>query len=179
MAATAHALYEVYGTSVRAIYDAGSRTIHQLAAADASVWFTVDGDLGRWREGKVAVAAGGTLAPDAKLFGSGSGDAWVLSGGQLTRWTAEGGAPAGDEATWTSTVQPVHAAVCSKCHSPPGSGLDSSRVDLSTYAAWSSKKDSIYRRVVTQAGTPAQMPPPSAGSPITDAQRAAIEAWSK
>ena len=57
--------------------------------------------------------------------------------------------------------------------------MDSSRIDLSTYAAWSARKPSVYRRVVTNAATPAQMPPPSSGLALTDAQRAAVEAWSK
>lgn len=179
MAATAHALYRVNGSSVAKVYDAGARTIHGLVGAGSNVWFIVDGDLGRWHEGQVALATGGTLAPDARLAGSASGDVWVVSNGQLLRLGGGAAAMSPDEATWTSTVEPVHAAVCSKCHSPSGSGLDSSRIDLSTYAAWSARKPSVYRRVVTNAATPAQMPPPSSGLALTDAQRAAVEAWSK
>ena len=179
MAATAHALYRVNGGSVAKVYDAGVRTIHGLVGAGSNVWFIVDGDLGRWHEGQVALATGGALAPDARLAGSASGDVWVVSNGQLLRLASGAGAMSPDEATWTSTVEPVHAAVCSKCHSPSGSGLDSSRIDLSTYSAWSARKPSIYRRVVTNAATPAQMPPPSSGLALTDAQRTAVEAWSK
>jgi mono/diheme cytochrome c family protein len=179
MAATAHALYRVNASSVAKVYDAGARTIHGLVGAGSNVWFVVGGDLGRWHEGQVALATGGTLAPDARLVGSASGDVWVVSNGQLVRSSGGAGATSPDEAMWTSAVEPIHAAVCSKCHSPAGSGLDSSRIDLSTYSAWSARKASIYRRVVTNAATPAQMPPESSGFPLTDAQRAAIEAWSK
>ena len=86
---------------------------------------------------------------------------------------------AGDETTWNATVQPVFAAVCSNCHSPPGSGKDSSHIDLSTYGAWSTRRPTINGRVVAQAGTPTSMPPPGSGYVLTDAQRAAIAAWSK
>ena len=177
MAASAHILYQVSATWATPIFDAGAGTIHQLVGAGANVWFTVDGSLGRWRAGKVAVATGGTLAADAKLVGSASGDTWAISGGQLLRWN-EGGAT-GDQAVWNRDVQPVHAAICSKCHGPAGSGQDSSRIDLSTYDGWVARKDRVYLRVVTQAGTPSQMPPASAGSSLSDAQRAAIAAWSK
>jgi mono/diheme cytochrome c family protein len=180
MAATTHALFQVSGGSARQVFDAGARTIHQIAGAGSSVWLTVDGDLGVWHGGHVALAAGGKLTPDARLVGSPSGDVWVLADGQLLRWSAQGSAGAGgDEATWNATVLPVYAAVCSNCHSPRGSGKDSSNVDLSTYGAWTARRGTVYGRVVTQAGTPTSMPPPTSNFAITDAQRSAIEAWSK
>ncbi len=178
LAATSHALYRVVGASAEQVYDAGGRTIHQLTGAGPNVWLAVDGDLAVWEGGQVAVAAGGTLAPDARLVGSASGDVWVVTGGQLLRWSAQAAA-GGDEATWSATVQPVYAAVCSNCHSPRGSGKDSSNIDLSTYGAWKARRPVILARVVTQAATPTSMPPPNSGYVITDAQRAAIEAWSK
>lgn len=181
LAATAHVLYllNTQGASdwVTPLYDAGARTIHQLVGGGGTAWFSVDGDLGRVRDGHVALATGTALAPDAKLVSSASGDAWTISSGALVRWTE--GAAQGDEGVWQRTVQPVHAAVCSKCHGPSGSGQDSSRIDLSTYDAWVARKPRIRERVVTQAGTPAQMPPTSSAPQLTDEQRAAIEAWSK
>jgi mono/diheme cytochrome c family protein len=178
MAATTHGLYRVNGGAAEKVYDAGGRTIHALTSAGTNVWLTVDGDLGLWQGGHVAVATGGTLAADARLVGSASGDVWVVSAGALLRWGAGGGA-GGDEATWNTSVQPVYASVCSNCHGPPGSGKTSSNIDLSTYAAWSARRSSVYLRVVTQAGSATQMPPSSSGLTLTDAQRSAIQAWSK
>lgn len=178
MAATSHALYRVADGSASLVHDAGSRTIHQLASAGANVWLSLDGDLLLWQGGRVAVAAGGTLAPDARLVGSASGDVWVISAGELLRWGAQAAA-GGDEGTWNTTVQPVYASVCSNCHSPPGSGKSSSNIDLSTYAAWDARRSSVYLRVVTQAGSASQMPPPSSGFPVTDTQRSAIQSWAK
>ena len=178
LAATTHALYRVSAGSAEKVYDAGGRTIHQLAGAGPNVWLAVDGDLGVWQGGHVAVASGGTLAKDARLVGSASGDIWVLTGGQLLRWSAQVAA-GGDDATWNATVQPVYAAVCSNCHSPPGSGKSSSNIDLSTYEAWKARRVTIRARVVAQAGSPTAMPPPKSGYVITDAQRSAIEIWSK
>jgi mono/diheme cytochrome c family protein len=90
-----------------------------------------------------------------------------------------GGGGADDEAKWNTTVQPIYAAVCSNCHSPPGSDKSSSNIDLSTYGAWSQRRDAVYTRVVDRAGTAAAMPPPSSGMSITDDQRKAIGAWAK
>jgi mono/diheme cytochrome c family protein len=178
LAATTHALYQVSGKSAHQVFDAGARTIHALAGAGANVWLSVDGDLGLWKDGHVAVGSGGTLAPDARLIGSASGDVWAITGGQLLRWSGQA-AIGGDEATWNATVQPVYAAVCSNCHGPPGSDKSSSNIDLSTYAKWVARRGIIYGRVVTQAGTPMAMPPPSSSFTLTDAQRSAINAWSK
>jgi mono/diheme cytochrome c family protein len=178
LAATTHALFEIDGAGARQVFDAGPRTIHQLAAAGANVWLSVDGDLGMWQGSRVALASGGGLAPDARLVGSASGDVWTISGGQLLRWSGQAAA-GGDEGAWTSAIQPIYAAVCSNCHSPAGSGKDSSHVDLSTYSAWSDRRARIHARVVEQAGTASSMPPPGSGYALTDAQRSAIDAWSK
>ena len=179
LAATSHALYRVSAGSVERLYDVGTRTIHQLGAADSVVWLAIDTDLARWSEWQLAFGTGPAIAPDARLVPSRSGDVWVMSGGQLQRWGVAAPAVDGDEATWTATVEPVYAAVCSNCHSPAGSGKSSSNIDLSTYDAWKERRARIYTRVVGQAGTPSAMPPPSSPVALTDAQRAAIEAWSK
>lgn len=179
LAATGHALYRITGALLEKLYDGGARTVHGLAASGANVWFTVDGDLGVVQDGHVSLGSGGSLANDARLVGSSSGDVWVLGAPALQRFSAQGGGAAGDEATWSSAVQPVYAAVCSNCHSAPGSGKSSSNIDLSTYDAWKGRRATIYTRVVGSAGTPAAMPPPTSAFSLTDPQRAAIAAWAK
>ncbi len=182
LAATPHRLYQVTAGAAELLYDAGDRTIHQLAGAGSNIWFSVDSDLGVFRAATVMLASGGTLPVDARLVGSPSGDVWTLTGGHLSRMSAgatgDGGA-SGDEASWNTTIQPIYAAVCSNCHSPAGSGKDSSGIDLSTYATWSARREHVYTRTVTQAGTATSMPPPGAPIALTDAQRAAIAAWAK
>lgn len=178
-AATSHRLHRVKDGAAAVMFDAGDRTIHQLTGAGANVWFAVDGDVGLVRAGAVAVASGGTLPADARLVGSPSGDVWELAGGHLSRVSAGGSGASADETSWNMNVQPIYAAVCSSCHSPPGSGKDSSNIDLSTYAAWNMRRTNIYTRVVTQAGTATSMPPPNAPIALSDAQRSAIAAWAK
>lgn len=177
LAATGHAVFRITGAQVEKLYDGGARTVHGLAPSGANVWFTVDGDLGVVQDGHVSLGSGGTLANDVRLVGSTSGDVWVL-GAVLQRFSAQGGA-AGDEATWNSTAAPVYAAVCSNCHSAPGSDKSSSNIDLSTYDAWKGRRATIYQRVASAAGTPAAMPPPTSAFSLTDPQRAAIAAWAK
>ncbi|WP_394842448.1 cytochrome c [Pendulispora brunnea] len=179
--ATHHGVYRLDGGDMRSVYDAGARTIRGLASSGANVWFAVDGDLALVKDGHVAISSGLGLAGDGhdvQLAGSPSGDVWVVAGGQLLRYAAGAGGT-DDEAAWTANVQPVYATVCSHCHSAPGTGKDASNVDLSTYALWSARRAAVYQRVVAQAGTPAAMPPSGSGFSLTDAQRAAIEAWSK
>ena len=179
LAATSHAVYDASGSSAVRLYDVGARTIHQLGAAGSAAWLVVDTDLARFSAWQLAIGSGPTLAPDARLVPSPSGDVWVMSGGQLQRWSVAAPTVDGDEATWTATVEPVYAAVCSNCHSPPGSGKSSSNIDLSTYEAWKGRRPQVYARVVGQTGTPTAMPPPTSAFALTDAQRAAIAAWSK
>lgn len=179
LAATSHALYDLSGGSAMRLYDVGARTIHQVGAAGSAVWLEVDTDLARFSAWQLAIGTGASLAPDARLVPSPSGDVWVISGGQLQRWSVATAVADGDEATWTATVEPVYAAVCSNCHSPAGSGKSSSNIDLSTYEGWKGRRAQVYARVVGQAGTPNAMPPPTSGIALTATQRSAIEAWSK
>ncbi|WP_394831888.1 cytochrome c [Pendulispora rubella] len=178
--ATHHAVYRLDGGAMRSVYDAGARTIRGLASSGANVWFAVDGELALVKDGHVSISSGLALrAPgDVQLAGSPSGDVWVVAGGQLLRYAAGAGGT-DDEAAWSANVQPIYATVCSHCHSAPGTGKDASNVDLSSYALWSARRAAVYQRVVAQAGTPAAMPPSGSGFTLTDAQRAAIEAWSK
>ena len=178
MAATEHALYRISGGAAEKVWDAGARTIHQLVGAGQNVWLSVDHDLAVWQNGHVAIASGSAVADGSRIVGSTSGDIWVLANGQVQRWSAQVSA-GGDEGTWNATVQPIYAAVCSNCHSPPGSGKDSSHIDLSTHAGWNARRALVYNRVVAQAGSPSAMPPPTSSYVLTAAQRSAIEAWSK
>jgi len=146
LAATSHVLYDLSEGSPQRLYDLGARTIHQLGAAGSAVWLAIDTDLARWSEWQLAIATFTTIASDARLAPSASGDVWVVAGGQLQRWSVAATPVDGDEATWTSTVEPVYAAVCSSCHSPAGSGKSSSNIDLSTYAAWKERRPRVYAR---------------------------------
>ena len=179
-AASTHALYEVDGTTATELFDTGSRSIHQLAGSATGVWLAVDGDLARYDGTTTALGSGGSLAPDARLIASASGDVWSISEGALARWSTGGGSgPSADETSWNTNVAPVNTAVCGNCHGPPGGGKDSAHVDLSTYAQWVTLKSAIYTRVVTDKTGPGAMPPTGSGTTLTDAQRSAIEAWSK
>lgn len=177
VAATHHAIYRVDGGAAERVWDAGPRTIHGVASSGANVWLAVDDELALFRDGSVAVTTGQKLATDARVFGSPSGDVWVVSGGTLSRWAPS--SASGDEGVWTSTVQPVYARVCGNCHGPPGSGKDSARVDLSSYDAWAARRKVVYERVVTDANGPSAMPPPTSGFSLSDDERTAIARWAQ
>ncbi len=176
-ATTHHAVFELTNGAMQQVFDGGARTIHALTASGANVWFTLDSDMALLQNGQVSITSGATFPPDAHLASSPSGDVWIVAGGQLQRYAAQA-AGASDQSVWTSTVQPVYATICSNCHSAD-TYKDKSGVDLSTYAMWDQHRADVYKRVVTNAGTPSQMPPPTSGFTLTDDQRAAIEAWSK
>ena len=185
--ATPHQVYRLANGQTELVYDAGPRTIRQLAAAGAFAWLAIDDELAQTQAqgGGVVLGSGPTLGPGAKLAPSSSGDVWVLDGGQLARYSGSvaaagpSAAPSADEGKWTATVQPIYASVCSNCHSPAGSGRSSANLDLSTYEAWNTLRSTIYGRVVAQAGSATAMPPPTSGLTLSDAQRSAIAAWAQ
>jgi mono/diheme cytochrome c family protein len=105
------------------------------------------------------------------LYGSPSGDVWFnkiagsdqRTGIALERYSLD----RPEDPRWQSEVAPVFERVCSHCHLPGGSA----DIDLSTPALWRDNRDELLRRVVVTR----TMPP--AGSDLTDAERAALEAW--
>lgn len=167
--ATEHALHRIEGTTATRIFDAGTRTVRQLAAGGDRLWLVVDGEFAVVMGGVVSIAKGAAPPDAAKLVGAPNGDVWTIANGALRRWSAR--AADGDEARWTTDVLPVYAAICSHCHAPGGR----SSVDLSRYGAWKERRATIHDLVVVQS----VMPPPDSGYALTAAQRAAIEAWSK
>ncbi|HET9624524.1 MAG TPA: cytochrome c, partial [Kofleriaceae bacterium] len=90
-----------------------------------------------------------------------------LAGGDLVTATARlSPARPDDDPRWIADVAPIFRRVCARCHAPPGDALD-----LSTAAAWRAHRAALERRVVETRS----MPP--AGTPISDADRAALAAW--
>lgn len=71
------------------------------------------------------------------------------------------------DAMWRANILPVYTRSCAQCHRPGGSA----GIDLSTYDAWNARRALIRHRVIDVR----DMPQP--GSPLSDADRAAIDAW--
>jgi mono/diheme cytochrome c family protein len=155
--------------------------VRTLAAAADRVWWSEGGHLvtAEPNGGAVRIAEVGApaLGPHARLFGSPSGDVWVVDDGRLARYSLSpspspsAAAPhePDDAASWQATVRPIFLRVCGSCHAPGGS----SGVDLSSLAAWRSARGEIRSRVVTDK----TMPPPGAPHPLTEADRAALAGW--
>jgi hypothetical protein len=150
------------------VYDAEGDTLHGLAASGAHVWFADGPELGVVEGDHVAETTGARVSPDARLSPSSTGDVWVLSGGKLDRYARAEAEPA-LATTWTTTLAPIFARVCSGCHQPNGS----SGTDLSTAEAWESERAAIRERVVVTRTMPPQ------GHPLSDADRDAIRAWTQ
>jgi mono/diheme cytochrome c family protein len=112
-----------------------------------------------YRTSGLGAPAAGSLAPST------SGDAWILAGGALSRFTTP---VSGDEAVWRMTVLPVYARVCSACHAPGGTA----GISLATYQQWVAEKTKIYDRVIVKGDMPQ-------GRTISDGDKAAVAAWAK
>jgi hypothetical protein len=170
----------VYATTNRAVYAANDRgelalvyesdedTIHGLVASGQHVWFADGTELGVVDGDKVAETTGVHVAVDATLAASASGDVWVMGEGGLQRFARADAGPS-PSAMWTGTLSPIFARACASCHAPNGI----SGTDLSTPLAWQNKRPMIHDRVVVKKTMPPQ------GHPISDADRAAIQAWTE
>lgn len=148
------------------VYDAGGATLHGLTASGEHVWFADGAELGTLDGDRVAETTGLRIAPDARLAPSGSGDVWVLARGALQRF-ARAEPETALAVRWSATLAPIFARACASCHQPGGV----SGTDLSTAEAWHSERGEIRDRVVKTR----TMPPE--GHALSDADRAAIEAW--
>ena len=148
------------------------RPLHSVASAATRVWFAAGEELGVLDSGDsgdgstIAVTRGAQLSPQAQLVGSATGDVWVLAAGQLRRFGRDDGALHPKE-RWAQVIAPVFARACTACHLPGGR----SGIDLSTVAAWDTRRALLRERVVEKRS----MPP--AGSRISESDRAAIASW--
>jgi hypothetical protein len=171
-AATDHRLYAASPNGdLDPLYDAGTATIHGMAAAGSRVWMAVDKRVGYVEQGQLHLATADVIAPDANIVGSASGDIWTVASGQLTHLAVDG--DTSDVAVWERTMVPIFSRVCSSCHLPGGTA----GIDLSSYASWQARRALIGQRVIDQKPTP--MPPADSGYTLTDEERQAIAAWVK
>ncbi|WP_437305387.1 c-type cytochrome [Sorangium sp. So ce388] len=163
VAATPAALYAEDGAGVLRLRLQASAALHGLAASGDRVWFADGDELGVLDAAGARETRGARLPRDGRLIGSPSGDVWLLASGALRRFAAAEGhaGPAWDE------IARVFTRACAPCHLPRGEG----GVDLSTGAAWTSRRDAIARRVIEER----TMPPP--GRALSEADRARIRAF--
>ena len=169
-AATNTQLYYEFGTlDLNLAYSAApGMAIDAVVGAGSRFWFATGGRLGVLEHGTVQRSKDAPAAAGFRLFGSPSGDAWLSSGGSLTRYSGGAG---GDFAKWQQTVLPIFSRVCSSCHLPTGTA----GVDLASYERWKAKRALIYQRVVDH--NPSPMPPAGAGVTLSPEDLAAIKAW--
>lgn len=168
----------LYATTPRALYastdhgdlelvfDADRDVLHGLVVSGDHVWFADGAELGMVEGDHVAETTGAKVPTDARLAPSPGGDVWVLSGGALERFARADAEPA-LAAVWSSRLAPIFARACAACHLPNGV----SGTDLSTAEGWQSERAEIADRVLRSR----TMPPE--GHPLSDEDRAAIDAW--
>lgn len=140
--------------------------LHGLAASGRRVWFGVGTELGLY-DGLVRLTRGADLPPDARLVGSPGGTVWALSRGRLTQYATSEGVT-DDQIEWERTVRPVFARRCAACHLPGGSA----NLDLTAYAAWSTRRPSVRQRAVIE-----RTMPPDMSTPLTRDELDAVSAW--
>ena len=155
------------------VFRASHPTLHGLVASRDHVWFADAGELGLVEGATIAETHGANLGHGATLRASSTGDVWVLDGGALQRFQAVATSSIAP-AEWSSAessrgVSAVFARACAACHRTGGvAGLD-----LSSHSAWEQNRAAIVQRVVVAR----TMPP--GGHTLSDADRAAVEAWAK
>jgi mono/diheme cytochrome c family protein len=164
LVSTSYQIYVEDGASLSLRYKDGS--IHGLVNAGKRVWFAAGEELGTLEAGVAYRSSGATLDASAALVASASGDVWAMAGSEPQRFTVDSG-DAADEQKWQTSMQPIFARVCSKCHLPGGDA----RIDMSSYAAWIAHVATIEDRVLVKQS----MPP--AGTTLPDEDRMAIAAW--
>ncbi|HND09662.1 MAG TPA: cytochrome c [Pseudomonadota bacterium] len=157
------------GSALDVLYVSADAPLLGLALASGEVWVQVGDALALLASDEIQKSPPLALPADAKLFGSPTGDVWVLSSGMLRRFGEDSGGGA-DEEVWRQTVQPVFTRLCALCHMPGGSA----NLDLSTYKSWDIRRAAIKQRVID--GKPTPMPPKGAGTPTQD-ELMAISAW--
>lgn len=155
------------------VYTSPDATFRGMVRSGTGVWAVLGDGLVLLSGGALKRSADGVVGGDGpvRLFGSPSGDVWLLRDGALRRFGEEtpGGA---DEAQWKKTVLPIFTRLCSLCHLPNGSA----GIDLSTYRTWASRRALMEQRVLV--GKPSPMPPAGAGK-LTEDERVALQAWVK
>lgn len=167
---TATELLREEGTALRSLHRFAGRQARALATAGRGVWIA-DGDrLAVWTDvaTPVRTTGEGRISNEARILPAPGGDVWVLSEGAPLRFSETG--VAGDQELWQRTVLPTYQRVCSVCHDPGASSL----IDLSTYAAWSTRRQLMEQRVVR--GKPTPMPPAGTGA-LTPAEMEQLTAW--
>lgn len=150
-------------------YRATAGEIHGLVASGDRVWVAEGSGLAAFDADRRAhVVEGVAIDPGARLAPSPSGDVWVIGGGKLARVRGGGAPPPSADARWTAEVRPAFLRACVKCHQPGGPA----GVDLSTASAWRASAKAVRARVLVERSMPPRDQPP-----LSDAERAAIDAW--
>lgn len=162
--ATEKAIYAADEAGVLRLRYVAHDPIHGLVAAGGRVWFADGVEVGLVERVGVSRSRGASVASDARLVGSASGDVWAIDGkGALARLSATA------SFAWTDTVGPVFARVCSGCHERGGS----SGVTLAASADWDRERDRIKERVLVTG----DMPP--RGTAWSDGDREAVRRWAE
>jgi len=151
------------------MYETKTESIHGLVASAEHIWFAIGDELGVVDGNTVSLTKGAKIPPDAKLLASTTGDVWVLSKtGALTRYARVDPEPEVAKA-WHTSLSTVFARSCASCHQANGPA----GVDLSNAEAWHSHRTAIRERVIVSRTMPPQ------GHELTDADRAAVKAWTE
>ncbi|HET7501651.1 MAG TPA: cytochrome c [Kofleriaceae bacterium] len=136
--------------------------VRELAVSGSRIWLVASGSLFAL-DPQALVEVAPAIPPSAHIHPAGAHDLWISMPGQSVRYTLE---PRSGARDWQALVAPVFERACAKCHQPDGEA----DLDLSTPARWVERATAIHHMLDTHA-----MPP--AGSPISDADRAALLDW--
>lgn len=122
--------------------------IRALIGAGSRVWLTLGNELAVVDGRDVAITEGQSIADDARLLPSSTGDVWVISKSKVQRMSA---AVSAARNQFEKEVRPVVERLCAGCH---GALDPTSKIDLSTYDRWAERRDAIKRRVLDVGDMP-------------------------
>lgn len=175
VAATSSALFVERNGALVKVWDAPEDVrITALAGSGSGVWVAIGKELALFRGLQLlhgSSTPGGAELEDARLYGSPSGDVWVLGGPQLLR-VGEKSAGGSDEDRWRRSMLPIFNRICRSCHLASGTAS----IDLSKYEQWATRRAMIKQRLIDQQPTP--MPPLTTGS-LTYDELAAVKRWTE
>lgn len=125
---------------------ADARAVEQVAIAGWHIWIGRGSTLSIY-DGKRIHPTTVEMPAGGRLYGSPSGDVWVVEGTRIRRFRLE----TPDESTeWARSIAPLFTKHCAPCHEPGGD----SGIDLSTATPWREARSKIYLRTIVERSMP-------------------------
>lgn len=147
-------------------YKTLSMSLGSLTPSKDHIWFRDGARLALWNGTAIEQTQHEVVPEHAHLWGSTSGDVWVVSNGKLSRWQ-KARSNSDHELTWSTGIAPIFNRVCVDCHRA------NSGIALATEREWQQHRTALFTRVIQQR----TMPPLNSKNTLTEKERTLIQRW--